>query len=163
VASPVFESSYNENLVADDLVFNNAAIANCPIANVYFNCHKYFPACDEVNRNSGLFSVTMPIQLMISKSFQPANEIIGEDITGWEAVSPISLASSYSNPVVMFHNTSDILVPVDQITHKYTYEHNDGTLPEGFDCHLGSDCKISCLSCSRNASAALLNIWYFFQ
>jgi len=179
VASPEFESSYNGTLVADDLVFNNAAlytlrhmdgidhqriaivggsaggymslmlnglqmgttaaIATAPIANAYFNCHEYFPACDEVNRSSGLFSIAMPIQLLVSKSFQPANEILGEDISRWEAVSPISLASSYSNPVVMAHNTSDILVPVDQITHQYTYEKNDGTLPEGFDCHLGTD------------------------
>ena len=39
-----------------------ASIANAPIANAYFNVKEYFPACDEVNRNSGLFDLRMPIQ-----------------------------------------------------------------------------------------------------
>lgn len=116
-----------------------ASIASAPIANAYFNANVYFPACDEVNRNSGLFDLRMPIQCLVSESFQPANSIIGNDIARWEAVSPISMAKAYSNPLVMIHNTSDILVPVDQITHKYTYAENDGSLPEGFNCHLGSD------------------------
>jgi hypothetical protein len=117
-----------------------ASIANCPIVNAYFNFHEYFPACDDVNRNCGLFNFTMPIQGMVSQSFQPINKIIGdEDIDRWEAVSAVSMARDYSNPVVIVHNTSDILVPMDQITHEYTYEHNDGTLPKGFDCKLPSN------------------------
>ena len=113
-----------------------ASIANSPILNPYFNFHEYFPACDEVNRASGLFEFTMPIQGMVSKAFQPINDILVDDMEKWEAVSPISMAQAYSNPVVITHNTSDILVPIDQVTHRYTYEHNDGTMPEGFDCHL---------------------------
>lgn len=116
-----------------------ASIANAPIANAYFNAHEYFPACDEVNRNSGLFDFTMPVQGMISKAFQPINDAIAaDDVKTWEAVSPISMARANSNPLVICHNTADILVPVDQITHRYTYEKNDGTLPEGFNCHLPS-------------------------
>ncbi len=117
-----------------------AAIANAPIVNTYFNFHEFFPLCDEVNKNSGLFDFKMPIQGMVSKSFQPINNIIADDdIKAWEAISPISYAKAYSNPMVIFHNTSDILVPVDQITHQYTYEENDGTLPKGFDAHLPKD------------------------
>jgi len=116
-----------------------AALANSPISNAYYNAYIYFPACDELNRNSGLFKFTMPIQGLVSKSFQTSNNIIGDDYKTWEAVSPISLASSMSNTLVITHNTSDILVPIDQLTHKYTYEHNDGTLPKGFDLHLGTD------------------------
>lgn len=116
-----------------------AAIANAPIANAYFNCHEYFPACDEVNRSSGPLDLRMPIQCLVSESFQPNNALIGDDMARWEAISPISMARAYSNPLVMVHNTSDILVPVDQITHRYTYAENDGTLPQGFDCHLGTD------------------------
>ncbi|MDO5411742.1 MAG: hypothetical protein Q4F21_15070 [Lachnospiraceae bacterium] len=29
---------------------------------MYYNFHEYFPACDEVNHNSGLFYFPMPIQ-----------------------------------------------------------------------------------------------------
>ncbi len=106
------------------------------IANAYFNFYQYFPACDEINRNSGLFNFTMPIQGMVSKSFQPINNIISDNYSRWEAVSPISMAKTISNPLVMLHFTSDILVPIDQITHRYTYEDNDGTLPKGFNASL---------------------------
>ncbi|GKX66534.1 alpha/beta hydrolase family protein [Inconstantimicrobium mannanitabidum] len=110
-----------------------ASIASAPIANVYFNFHEYFPMADEVNRNSGLFDFKMPIQGMISKAFQPINDKIKkDDVRTWEAISPVSMANAISNPLVMVHNTSDILVPVDQITHKYTYAKNDGTLPKEF-------------------------------
>ena len=116
------------------------SLANSAIANSYFNAHEYFPACDEVNRHSGLLNVTMPIQCLVSKSFQPVNKIIDDtDTARWEAVSPVSLANAISSPLVMTHNTSDILVPLDQVTHKHVYAHNDGTLPEGFDCHMASD------------------------
>lgn len=116
-----------------------ASIANSPIVNAWFNAHEYFPMCDEINRNSGLFSFTMPIQGLVSKSFQPVNQIIpANDTARWEAVSPIGMARAYSSPVVITHNTSDILVPKDQLTHQYTYEDNDGTLPKGFNAKLPS-------------------------
>lgn len=114
-----------------------ATIANSPISNMYFNAHIYFPKCDEVNRNSGLFSFKMPVQGMISKSFQPINDIITNDNDPlWESLSPVSMAKAFSSPVVINHNTADILVPVDQITKKFTYEDNDGTLPKGFNARL---------------------------
>lgn len=114
-----------------------ASIANSPIANMYFNAHVYFPKCDEVNRSSGLFDFRMPVQGMISKSFQPINDVItNENDPLWEALSPVSMAKALSSPVVINHNTADILVPVDQITKKYTYEDNDGTLPKGFNASL---------------------------
>ena len=115
---------------------NAAALATSPITNTYFNGYKYFPECDEMNRSSGMFDFIMPIQGMVSKSFQTLNNVIGDNIEKWEAVSPISMAKAVSSPLVMTHNTSDILVPIDQVTHLYTYEENDGTLPKGFNCHL---------------------------
>ncbi|WP_054957905.1 alpha/beta hydrolase family protein [Paenibacillus dakarensis] len=114
-----------------------ASIANSPIANIYFNAHVYFPKSDEVNRNTGLFDFIMPVQGMISKSFQPINDILtNENDPLWEALSPVSMAKAFSSPIVINHNTADILVPIDQITKKYTYEDNDGTLPEGFNASL---------------------------
>ena len=69
-----------------------AAIANGPIVNAYFNTHEYFPVCDKVNRSSGLFDFIMPIQGLVSKSFQSVNEMIGDDdVETWEAVSSISM------------------------------------------------------------------------
>lgn len=114
-----------------------ASIANSPIANLYFNAHVYFPKCDDINQNSGLFDFKIPVQGMISKSFQPINNIItNENDPLWEMLSPISMAKAFSSPVVINHNTADILVPIDQITKKYTYADNDGTLPKGFNASL---------------------------
>ncbi|MEF3084528.1 hypothetical protein [Bacillus altitudinis] len=114
-----------------------ASIANAPIANMYFNAHVYFPKADEINRNSGLFDFKMPVQGMISKSFQPINDILtNKNDPLWEALSPVSMAKAFSSPIVINHNTADILVPVDQITKKYTYDDNDGTLPKGFNASL---------------------------
>ena len=49
------------------------------------------------------------------------------------------MANAISSPLVMVHYTSDILVPIDQITHRYTYRDNDGTLPKGFNACLPKD------------------------
>lgn len=117
---------------------NTAAIANAPIVNAYFNFHEYFPLCDEVNRNGGAFTFLMPIQGLVSKSFQPINAVIGDDFERWEAVSAISMARAYSNPVVIVHNTSDILVPLDQLTHQHVYQESDGTLPKSYSALLPS-------------------------
>ncbi|MFV0557331.1 MAG: alpha/beta hydrolase family protein [Enterococcus sp.] len=117
-----------------------ASIANSPITNIYFNANIYFPKCDEINRNSGIFDFKMPVQGMISKSFQPINDILtNEKDPLWEALSPISMARNFSSPVVINHNTADILVPIDQVTKKYTYADNDGTLPKGFNARVGDN------------------------
>lgn len=115
------------------------AIANSPITNPYFNFKIFFPEADKINQQSSLFDFKMPIQGMVSKYFQPINQIIGDDYAKWEAVSPISLARTMSNPIVINHNTADILVPIDQVTKKYTYAENDGTLPKEFTARLGKN------------------------
>ena len=57
------------------------------------------------------------------------------DTDRWAAFSPTSLTGCFSNPVLHTHFTSDILVPVDQVTKKYTYP-NGSTLPAGFKLRL---------------------------
>lgn len=116
-----------------------AVIANSPVTNVYFNFHIYFPACDKLNR-SGLFDFPIPVQGMVSKMFRPVNDNFqSDDDPLWEAVSPVSMAKDFSSPVVVNHFTADILVPVDQISGKYTYHKNDGTLPESFHTRMPDD------------------------
>lgn len=181
VASPYdFKLSYNEVLVSDGLVFNNAAlyslrnrsdinnqqiaivggsaggytalmltqlqmgvtatIANSPITNVFFNFGHFFLQCDSINNNSGFFEFPIPIQGMVSKFFTPNNKYCGKpEDPLWEAISPLSLAKSFSNPTIINHNTGDILVPVDQISKRYTYDKNDGTLPENFNARLSDN------------------------
>lgn len=118
-----------------------ASIANSPIANVYYNLYVYFRACDELNKASPFGSITMPIQMLISKSFRPNldNFLDIQDADRWAALSPVGLAKCISNPVVVNHYTGDILVPVDQITKKYTYSERNKAFPEDFPITMGSD------------------------
>lgn len=63
--------------------------------------------------------------------------------------SPVYYHDCFSNPVLFTHNTADGLVPIDQITRKYTYDMNgesivgglstrmeDYKLPPGVDCSM---------------------------
>lgn len=118
-----------------------ATIANSPIANVYYNLYVHFASCDDVNRNADFFDIPIPIQLLVSKSFRINlnNFPNPEDANRWAALSPVGMVKCISNPVVINHYTGDILVPVDQITKRYTYKESDGSLPHGFPLCLSSD------------------------
>lgn len=118
-----------------------ASIANSPIANVYYNLYVYFHACDELNKASSFNSITMPIQMLISKSFRPNLDNFPDvcDADRWAALSPVGLAKCISNPIVVNHYTGDILVPVDQITKKYTYSERNKAFPIDFPIEMGSD------------------------
>lgn len=118
-----------------------ATIANSPIANVYYNLYVHFLACDEVNRNAAFWDIPIPIQLLVSKSFRVNldNFPDKDDTERWAALSPLGMAKCFSNPTVINHYTGDILVPVDQITKKYTYTKSDGSLPKDFPLGLETD------------------------
>lgn len=118
-----------------------ASIANSPIANVYYNLNIYFKKCDEVNRNSDVFDIAMPIQLLVSKSFLANLKDFPDvaDAERWAALSPLGLAKCVSNPVVINHYTGDILVPVDQITKRYTYTDRDDVFPREFPISMADD------------------------
>lgn len=118
-----------------------ATIANSPIANIYYNLYIHFPACDAVNRNAGFFDLPIPIQLLVSKSFRVNLENFPDvsDADRWAALSPLGTAKCLSSPVIVNHYTGDILVPVDQITKRWTYAQSDGSLPGDFPLRLGSD------------------------
>ncbi len=117
-----------------------AAVANSPITNLYYNLAVHFPACDEVNRSAGFFDFPIPVQGMVTKFFRPNNDCFaGADDPRWAALSPLGMARCVSNPVVINHCTGDILVPIDQVTKRYSYREHDGTLPDGFPVRMGDD------------------------
>lgn len=117
------------------------AIANSPIANVYYNLCIYFSACDALNRASGITDIAMPVQLLITKSFRPNLSSFPNlhDADRFAALSPIGMAKCFSNPVAINHYTGDILVPVDQITKKYTYRQKNPAFPADFPIAMGED------------------------
>lgn len=179
VASPdEFTSAYNEVLVSDNLVFNNAAlyhlrnkegidkeqiaivggsaggytalmlnglhlgtvasIASAPVSNVYFNFKEHFLAANEVNKNWKLLDLPIPYVAMSVPRFTKNNAYIESlnDPQKWEELSPIGLAKMFSNPIVIVHNTSDMLVPVDSTSKTFTYAEHDGSLPADFSTRI---------------------------
>ena len=152
---------------------NCCAVATAPIANVYFNFYKYFPAAREINAPAFwnmLFSMgqaaentadgeanedaeanpmvafvslfmdnfPLPFLAMVEDNFIPINDNFPdpEDTARWEAFSAVGLTDCFSSPLVIVHCTSDILVPVDQITREFTYPAEGETMPEGFSTRL---------------------------
>ena len=117
-----------------------ASIANSPITNLYFNFNVHFLNCDELNRSASAFDVPIMVQAMVSKLFRPnLDHFSGDDDPLWAERSPIGAAKCFSSPTVVNHYTADILVPMDQITRRYTYNANDGSLPKNFTARMGND------------------------
>ena len=109
---------------------NCASIATAPIANVYFNFYQYFQMAQ---RDDAPFFLKL-----VRDSFTPIldNFPDANDTERWEAFSAVGLANCYSSPFVITHMTSDILVPIDQITREFTYAHEGDSMPEGFSTRL---------------------------
>ncbi len=109
---------------------NCASIATAPIANVYFNFYQYFQMAQ---RDDAPFFLKL-----VRDSFTPIldNFPDANDTERWEAFSAVGLANCYSSPFVITHVTSDILVPIDQITRAFTYAHEGDSMPEGFSTRL---------------------------
>ena len=117
-----------------------ATVANSPIANVYYTLYVYFPACDEVNRSAPFYDIPIPIQLLVSKSFRTnlANFPDPADGDRWAAHSPVGMARCFSSPTVVNHYTGDILVPVDQITKRFTHTERNKAFPADFPISMGT-------------------------
>lgn len=110
-----------------------ASVAKSPIANVYFNFYQYF---DSARRSDAPFFLRL-----VRDSFRPVLENFPNpaDMDRWEAFSPVGLADCLSSPVVITHATSDVLVPVDQITRAFTHAAEGNSMPEGYSTRLPED------------------------
>lgn len=132
------------------------SVANGPICNVYFNFYRYFEEANKYN----LMAVSALSEdekkdtiALLTKSPLPFLSAICttgtftkqlkasiadfSDMSAWEAISPTAFYDCYSNPIYINQATSDLLVPIDQLTRDYTYEKPGKTLPEGFSYRLG--------------------------
>lgn len=149
------------------------AVATAPIANVYFNFHKYFPAAKEINDQAMMLALLkmaqagenqeqaenaeynetdammaflalfqdnfpLPYLAMVEDNFITINDNFPdpEDTARWEVLSAVGIADCFSAPLVIVHCTSDILVPIDQITREFTYPAEGDSMPEGFSTRL---------------------------
>ncbi|MCI6813415.1 MAG: hypothetical protein SOX11_10360 [Lachnospiraceae bacterium] len=112
---------------------NCVSIATAPIANVYFNFYQYFQMAQ---RDDAPFFLKL-----VRDSFAPILDNFPDvkDTERWEAFSAVGLADCFNSPLVITHVTSDILVPIDQITREFTYDHEGNSMPEDFSTRLSED------------------------
>lgn len=112
---------------------NCASVATAPIANVYFNFYQYFQMAQ---RDDAPFFLKL-----VRDSFTPILDNFPnvKDTERWEAFSAVGLADCFNSPLVITHVTSDILVPVDQITREFTYANEGESMPEDFSTRLSED------------------------
>lgn len=128
-------------------------VANSPIANAYFNFYVHFQNCDKANREAGAFDFPIIVQGMVSKMFRPnLDNFEEEDYEKWAKLSPVGNVRCISSPTVVNHFTADMLVPIDQISKKYTYDDSDERLPDWFSTRMSDDFP-GILSCSLEEEA----------
>lgn len=141
------------------------SIANGPIANIHFNFN-YFHKAQKLNMPAllelasqkreapaeaeanplfaviqQLSKVPIPFIAALVGEFTQNVDLAPEDADAawWEATTGTGIATRFSNPLMVNHNSSDVLVPVDQITRKYTYVIPGDSLPADFDLRLPID------------------------
>ncbi|MFS0873127.1 alpha/beta hydrolase family protein [Paenibacillus xylanilyticus] len=117
------------------------------ITNILFNM-KYLQSANEHNKEiletltaderkdfiRCLEVIPVPIIGAIFGQFAPILAKIQENSHGeiWKALSPSCMARCFTGPVLFSHFTSDLLVPIDQLTKRFTYAELDKSLPDGF-------------------------------
>lgn len=132
-----------------------ASVANSPICNLYFNFYQYFPKANRYNleviakmseeerKNPLTLLSKLPLPfvgtILSGAGFEQVVKHINNvnDMREWEAISPTAYAECFSNPIYINHATSDVLVPLDQLTHEYVYDNLGDTMPEGYDIKMG--------------------------
>jgi len=146
-------------------------VANCPVANLHFNFHSFFTAAIELHNATyaalseeeraeaerlsssteqaelyrGMSMAKLPILYSISDFFMKAIDNFSDsvDSTRATALSPIGHARVFSAPFVIIHHTSDGLVPIDQISRRFTYPSTGKSLPESFHPRLPDPPKVT--------------------
>jgi len=136
-----------------------ASIANVPISNYYY-LNQYFLNVDKRNKPwrtrakirgliglatekgenkllgfiKGNYQLPVPWVGIMGKMFVKEGEI-ADDLAYWEAFSPVALTADFTSPILTSHNTSDVLVPINQTSSEYAYDTSQ-TMPKGYSAAL---------------------------
>ena len=87
---------------------------------------------------SSVVKLPIPFMAALYKLFIPNmnNFPDPDDYERWEAFSPVALTDLFCSPILIAHFTSDTLVPIDQISKRFTYDKPGDSLPEDFNSRL---------------------------
>ena len=133
-------------LMIDALQLGNCAVvANYAMVNPYYTFTQHFPQIDRFNRKyttvseSGEITGIFQTGGAVTACFQVTPEYFPgvKDYARWEELSPIGLCSELSAPVMENHYTSDLLIPLDEVTRLGAYVSAGETVPQGFNTHMG--------------------------
>lgn len=124
-----------------------ASVSFSGIANIVFNM-RYMQAVNGYNlqalagldederQDMAVLLERMPIPVMgaVSQQFAPILAKMEQDPGHpiWKESSPVCKADCFTNPMLFTHFTSDVLVPIDQLTRRYSNGLVGESLPEGF-------------------------------
>jgi len=135
-----------------------ASIANVPISNYYY-LNQYFLNVDKLNKPwktrakvrgllglatekgankllgflKGNYQLPVPWVGIMGGMFEKTE--IADDLEYWEAFSPVALAADFTSPIMTSHNTSDVLVPLNQTSEEHSYDTTE-TMPKGYSAAL---------------------------
>ena len=140
------------------------SLANCPVTNIYYNFYKYWQDANKLNQQAlaelmagedakatstdkhenllelmqNVMKLPIPFLAGLYKLFIPniSNFPDPDDYERWEAFSPVALTELFCSPILIAHFTSDTLVPIDQISKRFTYDKPGDSLPENFSSRL---------------------------
>lgn len=117
-------------------IFNQYFNTCCYMRSVHgLNMLQYEKLNEDEKKNHDILakSLPMPLQFDLQKWFawfEPDNQ------KDYVTLSPCKYVSCFSAPILFAHYTSDNLVPIDQVTHRYAYQSAGASLPAGIKYRL---------------------------
>ena len=132
-------------LMLDALQLGNCAcVANYAMVNPYFTFTRHFPQIDRWNQKytvvseNGEATPLFPTGGAVSACFQVTDAYFpgAKDYQSWEELSPVGLCSDLSCPVLENHYTSDLLIPLDEVSRIGAYPEAGQSVPQGFSVHM---------------------------
>lgn len=123
-----------------------AVVANYAMVNPYYTFTQHFPQIDRFNQKYSSVSATgeatalFPTGGAVTACFQGTQGRFpgAKEYARWEELSPIGLCSDLSSPVLENHYTSDLLIPLDEITRLGAYATGGENVPANFNTHMSN-------------------------
>lgn len=128
------------------------AVSFSGVTNIAFNFTAYFEHAQGFNREAlsqmneadradimrRIEVMPIPVLGAVGDLFTPIRQNFPDlsDVKRLAAFSPANLTDCFSHPILLTHFTSDVLVPIDQLTRSFTYQTPGESLPAGFRLRL---------------------------
>jgi dienelactone hydrolase len=131
---------YMTLMVASEAFPVTAAVAIAPIVSVPYEV-EYFaknitPARCGAKDEQGKGASSVPVFCLVAEAVKGFAAFLGPLRKRWRAWlrdSPVGVMSIVTSPVLAAFSTSDVLVPMDQVSDRFVIRAGDGVFPDGFE------------------------------